>query len=127
MEDLEPGGVAPSSRTLPPSTQDLGQPVSVCRRSPSPRHIQASPDEASPDSSTLAPTTNLPGSADSMVIVMETGAVNDKEEDPAQDNCDGRSVESDSFTTAASSLSLVDICKICHCGSEVSRENSCSC
>ena len=74
--------------------------------------------------STLAPTTNLPGSADSMVIVMETGAVNDKEEDPAQDNCDGRSVESDSFTTAASSLSLVDICKICHCGSEVSRENS---
>ena len=26
---------------------------------------------------------------------------------------------SDSFTTAASSLSIQDICKICHCGSEV--------
>jgi hypothetical protein len=31
------------------------------------------------------------------------------------------SVAMDSFTTAASTLSLGDICKICHCGSEVNQ------
>lgn len=43
--------------------------------------------------------------------------VEDKEEEggPGEKDEDG-----DSFTTAASSLSSVNVCKICHCGEEVS-------
>ena len=33
--------------------------------------------------------------------------------------------DGDSFTTAASSLSSVNVCKICHCGDEVKYNNLC--
>ena len=41
-------------------------------------------------------------------------------EDDAEDETGEKDDDGDSFTTAASSLSSVNVCKICHCGEEVS-------
>ena len=43
----------------------------------------------------------------------------EKEEDEEEGEIAEKDEDGDSFTTAASSLSSVNVCKICHCGEEV--------
>ena len=50
---------------------------------------------------------------------MQDGEVEGEEGKIAEKDDDG-----DSFTTAASSLSSVNVCKICHCGDEVKYNNT---
>ena len=44
-------------------------------------------------------------------------------EDDAEDDGGVKDDDGDSFTTAASSLSSVNVCKICHCGEEVREDH----
>ena len=46
----------------------------------------------------------------------------DEVEDDAEDDGGVKDDDGDSFTTAASSLSSVNVCKICHCGEEVRED-----
>ena len=43
-------------------------------------------------------------------------------ENEAEDDGGVKDDDGDSFTTAASSLSSVNVCKICHCGEEVRED-----
>ncbi len=105
LEDLEPGGVVASSKRHSAASAVTAPTFDTAQTT-----VESGGAVSATSSTSISAAV---ASAASATIVEFTSF-----DCSNKDDVDARSVAMDSFTTAASSLSLVEFCKICHCGGD---------